>query len=625
MGDVNPSKDKAVDKILRIFFYLIIFLTQLVIIPNFLNSSNEAKFLFFCFFSFLLLVFFPPKNISFYFVDIPLITTVVFFVTSTFHSSYRAHAFIPLLVLSLIVCYRLYVGRFFEHGSDTATIFLRVFIVFVLIMAILGLYEYIDFILFGRCDEPLIPYLLPANVSKRIGGIFGQPNFMALFFLVGILVYFYSHLHDLAFSSNRFRWLHYFPFLIISFAFFLTGSRAGFLALTLVVLFLCLLITRKAYLLGDAHKKKDFYILLSVLVGAYLITFSLNTIFFQQGARELTGVGTSVEARFVFWTAAVQMFIDHPWLGVGLDNFKFLLPNYLISAHDYLGFVQYEAMGYTSWVHNEFLQLVSEGGVVVLVSLSLMLLCLFYPLFKFFMGSCQWSPLKLYSHLFVVPFVIQSMFSWPLRHAGLLVFFLTFCGLLLSQYRGCLMRLSVSWQSAIRCFALCGLVITLFVVSKEVNMGTLAIRVKQIKVQESFGDFERLVLKPYSEYPLLLKIIPYYAQAAVRSKDNDFANSIIPYLQRLTEIQGAHWQWFFLSKVYHRLDRNEDAMSSITRAIELRPTEQVYWGFQHYLNMLKASNETGRPLEDFLPIPPGGTIEDLEGLFDFNDRIKVNI
>ena len=66
-------------------------------------------------------------------------------------------------------------------------------------------------------------------------------------------------------------------------------------------------------------------------------------------------------------------------------------------------------------------------------------------------------------------------------------------------------------------------------------------------------------------------------------------------------------------------------MQAVTVAIDLWPTEQGYWGFQHYLNMLKASEKTGRSVNDFLPIRPGGTADDLKGLFDFNDRIKSHL
>ena len=52
---------------------------------------------------------------------------------------------------------------------------------------------------------------------------------------------------------------------------------------------------------------------------------------------------------FVFWTWSILIFRDHPWLGVGLDRFKFFLPSHTLAAHDLLGFVPYEAMGFANW------------------------------------------------------------------------------------------------------------------------------------------------------------------------------------------------------------------------------------------------------------------------------------
>jgi len=38
------------------------------------------------------------------------------------------------------------------------------------------------------------------------------------------------------------------------------------------------------------------------------------------------------------------------------------------------------------------------------------------------------------------------------------------------------------------------------------------------------------------------------------------------------------------------------------------------------LFQLDAAEKTGRPLKDFLPVPPGGKIEDLKDMFDFGGR-----
>lgn len=134
-----------------------------------------------------------------------------------------------------------------------------------------------------------------------------------------------------------------------------------------------------------------------------------------------------------------------------------------------------------------------------------------------------------------------------------------------------------------------------------------------------------MLKNPYLEHSLLLNAVPSYVQKVVDDHDSDFGQKLLPYVEKLVFMHGAHWQWYNVSLLYLELGRNSDAMLSIDNAIELRPTENRYWIFKHYLNMLNASQKTGRPLREFLPIPPAGTAKDLEGIFDIDGRIKINM
>ena len=192
----------------------------------------------------------------------------------------------------------------------------------------------------------------------------------------------------------------------------------------------------------------------------------------------------------------------------------------------------------------------------------------------------------------------------------------------MSQYEGKSLVVTNGWRNIIRFAAFCGLLVTLYAASGEVRMGRLAKEIKTAGAHASFADFEELVAYPYFEYPLLSKVIPYYVQSTLRKQDVALAEKVLPYAQRLTDIQGAHWQWFYLSHVYFLLERNEEAMTAVTKAIDLWPTEQAYWGFQHYLNMHKAVDHTGRTLRDFWPVPPGKDVDAVMKDFDLYDQIK---
>ncbi|MBN2081858.1 O-antigen ligase family protein [bacterium] len=69
-------------------------------------------------------------------------------------------------------------------------------------------------------------------------------------------------------------------------------------------------------------------------------------------ARLLDFQGYSFQGRLRFWQAALEIFRDHPWLGVGPGNFAFVYPQYQL---DYI----YYSVDPHSWV----LQLLSELGL----------------------------------------------------------------------------------------------------------------------------------------------------------------------------------------------------------------------------------------------------------------------
>ncbi len=602
----------------------LVVLTQVIMIPFFLEFNINAKMLFFSLV--FLFLFFIDKNrkIQVSILNYLFVIIIFLFLSSAFLSEYFFTS--TLLVLSLfvfLVYTSIYLPIKFEK-KEFITYFFSGFQFFIVIAACFGLYEYSTFSVLGKSHGALIPYLVPASKGLRVAGIYGQPNLFALLLVTGIFVFLYQHLHNRNIGLSRFPKLNYLPLLTVSVVFFMTGSRAGLLAFLITFLLLIWLIARKCYLKGDKEKFKKFIQLTCVFLIAFGISYGLNCYMTATG----TGVrgfgvsGSSADSRLVFWLSAILIFLDHPWFGVGLGNYKFYQPAYVNEAHDLLGFVPFNAMNYTNWAHNELLQLLCEGGIFVFLIVVFLLGCFFYQFYLFSAGKRQWPPLKLYSHLLLIPFLIQSMFSWPLRHPALLVLFFTFLGILLSQYKYETLIMPTWCHRLIRSVALFGLLIVLLVGYQEVRMGSFTRHLDQDPLLHSFSEFELLANNPYSEYPLLLNMIPRYAVALMSGRNNDYAELILPYAEKIVDLQGTHGQWFNLSLIYHFLDRDYDARQSVNMAINLWPVKDEYWNFQHYLNMREASKQTGRSLEEFLPIPPGGKAEDLSGISDFYDRIK---
>jgi len=608
---------KNEEKNIGVLFLLIILSSQFSFIPWFYHSYETSKSVTVGFL--VLMIFFNSK--SFIRINKLIYSSLLLVFLLLFCSTSDVNSLLKVLFFLLLILYSVEVFKLSKNSNFTL-LFFDFYSFFILIVAILGVYEYFNSLCLGRTYSSLIPYVMPPNLSSRVAGIYGQPNLFALLLLTGILVYLYQYLHNVNFSFKRYQLFMFIPLMVVSVAFFLTNSRAGMLALLTVTIFIFGVVIRKHYPLHGNGYRVFFQafgvILVSYGVATLLISFSSSF-----AIRGLADTGISVEARFVFWTSAVLMFLDFPLLGIGLGNFKLYLPDYVVRAHDLLGFVQYESMGYTNWVHNELLQLLCEGGGVVFLFVASGLLWFCYQLYLFYSGKVVWTPLKLYSHLLLLPFLVQSMFSWPMRQVPLLVLFFTFFGILLSQYQYETISIPPFVRILVRCCAVFGILIIIFVGIQEIKMNFFSSHVKERGIVNSFKEFEELVRSPYAEYPLLLRLSSRYLSDILMAENIDLIKNVFPYVKKMVDMQGAHWQWFNLSLIYNALGREREARNAVHQAIDRYPTNDKYWAFLHYLNMVKASRETGRPIEDFLPIPPGGTAADLEGLFDIDGKTTI--
>jgi putative inorganic carbon (HCO3(-)) transporter len=129
----------------------------------------------------------------------------------------------------------------------------------------------------------------------------------------------------------------------------LTGSRSGTLGLLAVLVLLALRFRRKG---------------LSVVFLALLVLVSLVAAPSHYWTRTKTIADyeqdLSAQSRLDLWEVGFQMFLDHPWTGVGQGNFLWISPQYAQSySRSWIG------QGYVA--HNIYIQLLAEGGVQVLL------------------------------------------------------------------------------------------------------------------------------------------------------------------------------------------------------------------------------------------------------------------
>lgn len=589
-----------------VYFAATLCLLQFLIIPFLGSVSLGAKSYGFVF-SVLLVALYFLKDVSeirYSPVSFPLWAIGLLFLFAAWNAFSPVDAFngVGVLVAGL-----LYLSMVVHLAGSVSGFSLRVIdalLVAGVVAAAMGLYEYFHFSQLGPSRDMLIPYLLPPDRSYRVYGMYGQPNLFSLFLNFCLLGFIYRYLHRPFMVGRWSRCLRFLPFFLVALTLFLTVSRAGLLSLIFSLSFLGWLVASGRYLTSDTARKKELIAIFLSLAVAFLIYKWLN--WGGPGkedlARNFAGLSVGTDGRFVFWTASFLIFLDNPLLGVGLDNFQYFLSSKVLQAHDLLGFVEYEAMGVTSWSHNELLQMLCEGGIVVFLLLFLLMLLFFFRVWQNFVKRKKGvdNPFFLYAHLFLLPFIFQSMLSWPLRHPALLALFLFLGGVLLSQYPLRDVDLPSPWRSFLKvgiCVC-CGITIFLFV--QEARLGHFFRELHSSQnLEETLAPFYGFCENAYAEARVLEEALPIYAKWVVKEKNSNSASLLLPYAERLVSLKGSGKQWYLLAMLHYVAGAETKAVNAMQHAIELRPFDNRYWYFLHHLNMLSASRKTGRPLKDF--------------------------
>ncbi len=126
----------------------------------------------------------------------------------------------------------------------------------------------------------------------------------------------------------------------------LTGSRAGFLGLIIVM----------AYIVTstDGKRRKRIFMGLAALVISIILIRLYVPEYLIQRVTFITHVSSdeNMEIRLMIWKAALQLFYEHPVVGAGAGTFNFAIENYL---------------GFSKAPHNVFIAILSELGVMGLL------------------------------------------------------------------------------------------------------------------------------------------------------------------------------------------------------------------------------------------------------------------
>ena len=194
----------------------------------------------------------------------------------------------------------------------------------------------------------IIAYILGVNGFELVNtidgarvlqGVFGYANTMALFSGIGIVLAVYYRT-----LNKDYKFVHECILIINVAAFLLTKSLFGFAALILAVL----------VTLFIRFKGSRKYILIS----AGIIAIVVLGIFLTDN--EEVFLRSTVASRLIYWHDALNVIIRHP-LGIGVHNWESI--QYEVQTADYS----------VKYVHNGFIQLLLDGGILAFAGLALLI------------------------------------------------------------------------------------------------------------------------------------------------------------------------------------------------------------------------------------------------------------
>lgn len=207
---------------------------------------------------------------------------------------------------------------------------------------------------FGGFAQAAVPYVYEGGVSDRLSGPLEDPNFFAQFMLVGVAVSFERALSE---PRPALRALAAVAAVLAIVAVVLTYSRGGMIGL----------LAMTPFAVYRMRRQRRMAVLALILVVAALP--ALPPAYLDRVVSSLPAISisdeqsadASVRGRMGEMVVAWQMFLDHPVLGVGYNNYETFFQHYSL-AHDQM------PRGEARPAHSLYLEIAAERGIVGLLS-----------------------------------------------------------------------------------------------------------------------------------------------------------------------------------------------------------------------------------------------------------------
>jgi len=241
------------------------------------------------------------------------------------------------------------IGLYFKESD--LQLFSRTLFILGLILSVYGLFQ-INGMDFVKWDNPYNSIIITV----------GNPNFSgAILAALGVFILGFAFCFSQSLSKVM---LSISLFCLISVVIFLSEARQGLIGLALGSAFVV-----GIWLHGKKKVMGKLYFLASTFIGFFTVLGML-----QIGPLSQILYKGSVTVRGYYWRAAIEMFKDHPWFGVGVDYYGGYFRQY-----KELGYVTNYGYDITSTnAHNVFLQIFSTAGIFAGTAYLLFILYVFW-------------------------------------------------------------------------------------------------------------------------------------------------------------------------------------------------------------------------------------------------------
>jgi len=313
------------------------------------------------------------------------------------------------------------------HSEKDVRLILAMLMSGVLIQFLVGGLQYftggtLGLTLFGEGDRAFRTTLVGASALSRVGGTIGSANSLAMYLnLILPMVFCFIFIR----TKPIFRGIAAMVFVLGGLTELLTMSRGGWVGLTVAVVIALYGIFKKQY-----HSRFKSYVLTMVVI--LLITLPVIGMFVDVQKRLFEDDYGAAYGRIPQMQIAFNIIAQHPFTGIGLNNYTTVMNRYDRTREN-------KSYQFPYPVHNAFLLIAAESGLLALFSFLLIFVGIFKKAALFFRSDDQLlSILGIGSFCGIITWLIHAQFRMDYANSFLwfsMGLFLALNQLVLSQQK----------------------------------------------------------------------------------------------------------------------------------------------------------------------------------------------